>query len=56
MVVKVKVITADDATTLEPLVNIFLANIDSANVLDVDWGPSLVGRNGQVACFISYQE
>jgi hypothetical protein len=56
MVVKVKVIVADDVTALVPLANTFLADFDAANVLDVDWGVSKIGSNDQVACFITYQE
>lgn len=58
MVAKVNIISAETAEALQVLVNAFLATLLAENVLDVDWGLTLVGRwhDSRVACFVTYQE
>lgn len=41
---------------MQTAANLFLADKDPANVLDIYWGTTTVGSNIEQACFIVYQE
>lgn len=56
MVVKTKIVMAAEGDALDDIVNVFLADKDPANVLDITWGMSMVGKTLEPACYIVYQE